>query len=227
MSTDFDTSTIKRVNWQDLKAILPDFANELKLDTDLLAQLGLQTKTRNLIDYGPAALSRLEARAMKDFDVRKQLESTARANFDAQAQTHALCLSLMESRNLSDLARRLDHEIVTRFGLVSASLALEDTGRVPHGWMSLADGGVDYIVGETALSLLGPEGNCRAIFGDNVSHIKSAAVLRIALWRENRVGLIAFGSRDFEGFSPEMGAELIAFVARVVERVADRWPVLA
>ncbi len=51
-------------------------------------------------------------------------------------------------------------------------------------------------------------------------------MLRIALWREGRPGLVAFGSHDFEGFSENMGAELVAFVARIIERVADRWPVL-
>ena len=39
---------------------------------------------------------------------------------------------------------------------------------------------------------------------------------------------VAFGSPapDPEGFSHDMGAELVAFVARVVERTAERWPVL-
>ena len=39
-------------------------------------------------------------------------------------------------------------------------------------------------------------------------------------------GTAAFGSTDPEGFTPEMGAELVAFLARVVERTAERWPLL-
>ena len=29
-----------------------------------------------------------------------------------------------------------------------------------------------------------------------------------------------------EGFTAQMGCELVAFIARVVERTAERWPIL-
>ena len=125
-------------------------------------------------------LREIRERALKDFDIRRQLEMTARANFDAQSQTHGLVLSLMEARNHSDLARRLNEEVRHRFGLVAATIALEDTGAVPLGWKTLDYGGVDYIIGETGLSLLGPDGVCRVLFDDDVKRVKSAAVLRIA-----------------------------------------------
>ena len=35
-------------------------------------------------------------------------------------------------------------------------------------------------------------------------------------------GLLGFGSGDPEGFMPDMGPELVAFMARVVERLARR-----
>ena len=230
MSSESGIPTLDVDEWQALRRHLiehaGEFAQNIGRDKALLDALGLQPKSKHLIDFGPAALSRLEARALKDFDIRRQLEMTAKANFEAQNQTHGLALSLMEARNHSDLARRLSEEAQNRFGLIAASIALEDTGPVPLGWKMLDDGGVDYIVGERGLSLLGPDAVCRVLFDDDVRRIKSAAVLRIALWREGRPGLVAFGSADFDGFSPEMGAELVAFVARIVERVADRWPVL-
>ncbi|MGA9659335.1 MAG: DUF484 family protein [Asticcacaulis sp.] len=231
MSSDGTITSVDLDDWQALRRHLilyaSEFSQEIVRDAELMNALGLQAKARHLIDFGPAALSRLEARALKDFDQRRQLEMTARANFDAQSQTHALCLSLMEARNHSDLARRLNDEVRRRFGLIAATIALEDTGTVPLGWQTLDYGGVDYIVGETGLSLLGPEGVCRVLFEDNVKRIKSAAVMRVAMWREGRPGLVSFGSSDYDGFSPDMGAELVAYVARVVERVADRWPVMS
>ncbi|MGM9451549.1 DUF484 family protein [Klebsiella sp. K47] len=36
--------------------------------------------------------------------------------------------------------------------------------------------------------------------------------------------MCAFGSGEDDGFTPAMGCELVAFVARVVERMAERWP---
>jgi len=226
MSSDGSTPILELDDWLTLRRQLTRHAEALHRDKGLLDALGLQPKARHLIDFGPAALSRLEQRALKDFDVRRQLEMTAKANFDAQNQTHGLALALLESRNHADLARRLNEESRTRFGLISATIALEDTAPVPLGWQTLDDGGVEYIIGETGLSLLGPEGVCRVLFGDDVRRIKSAALLRIALWREGRPGIVAFGSHDYDGFSENMGAELVAFVARIVERVAERWPVL-
>ena len=38
--------------------------------------------------------------------------------------------------------------------------------------------------------------------------------------------MLIFAAADPGAFSPEMGAELVAFLARVVERTAERWPVL-
>ena len=52
------------------------------------------------------------------------------------------------------------------------------------------------------------------------------AMVRMAIWEPSREGLLAFGSEDEHGFTEDMGAELVAFLARVVERTAERWPVL-
>ncbi len=51
-------------------------------------------------------------------------------------------------------------------------------------------------------------------------------MVRLAIWAPARQGIMAFGSPDPEGFTGDMGAELVAFLARVVERTAERWPVL-
>jgi hypothetical protein len=52
------------------------------------------------------------------------------------------------------------------------------------------------------------------------------AMVRMAIWEPSRQGLLAFGSPDPEGFTEDMGTELVAFLARVVERTAERWPIL-
>jgi hypothetical protein len=45
------------------------------------------------------------------------------------------------------------------------------------------------------------------------------------MWSPARQGVLAFGSPDPDGFTADMGCELVAFLARVVERTAERWPV--
>jgi uncharacterized protein YigA (DUF484 family) len=46
----------------------------------------------------------------------------------------------------------------------------------------------------------------------------------MAIWEPASAALLAFGPADPGGFTPDMGAELVAFLARVVERTAERWP---
>ncbi|HTN42116.1 MAG TPA: DUF484 family protein, partial [Asticcacaulis sp.] len=87
MSTEGNITFPDLDGWQAMRRHLIEHADDIRRDAALLEALGLQSKTKHLIDFGPAALSRLEARALKDFDVRRQLEMTARANFDAQSQT--------------------------------------------------------------------------------------------------------------------------------------------
>jgi uncharacterized protein YigA (DUF484 family) len=64
------------------------------------------------------------------------------------------------------------------------------------------------------------------LFGERGEAVRSMAMVRMAMWEPARQGLIAFGSTDAEGFTADMGSELVAFLARVVERTAERWPVL-
>jgi uncharacterized protein YigA (DUF484 family) len=64
------------------------------------------------------------------------------------------------------------------------------------------------------------------LFGPQHGEIRSVALVRMAIWEPSRQGLLAFGSTDAEGFTPDMGSELVAFLARVVERTAERWPLL-
>jgi uncharacterized protein YigA (DUF484 family) len=200
----------------------PDF---LRADDGLLAELGLKVSD-NVVDFAPAALARVHAEHQREAAQRREMEETARANFAAQAQTHGAVVDLLDARNLSDLARRLDELARARFGLASGVIALECEGLPPAGWVGLVEGQVDLILGgsrqlarmgfsPTALGLFEPE-----------AEIRSMAMVRMAIWEPSRQGVLAFGSPAPEGFTPDMGTELVAFLARVVERTAERWPLL-
>lgn len=215
------------LHWPEVRAFLQAHPELLTSDRELLEMLGLvATAPNRVVDFGRAALARLEAKAARETGARRAVEQLARSNFTAQAQTHAVVVDLLESRNHSDLARRLDHGARTRFGLVGAVIGMDGPDAVPFGWRKLDDGGVDYLLGEDGLAGMGPDFVSEALFGDLAGHIRSAAVVRMALWSPARHALVAFGSPEPEGFTPEMGSELVAFLARVVERTAERWPVL-
>jgi uncharacterized protein YigA (DUF484 family) len=201
----------------------PDF---LRDDPDLLTELGLRVDMANVVDFGPAALARAAEAHKREAKVRRALEATARANFSAQAQTHAAVIDVLDSRNHSDLARRVDEMAALRFNLAAGVIVLEGPGRAPAGWHALVEGQIDMILGEHGVARMGFHAPALGLFGDKIDAIRSMALVRMALWEPSRQGILAFGSSDPDGFSQDMGAELVAFLARVVERTAERWPVL-
>ena len=214
------------LSWPLVRAWLSAHPEHLMADRELLATIGLSLTGPNVVDFARAALTRLERTAARETGARRQIEQIARANFAAQAQTHAAVVELLDARNHTDLARRLDDVSRLRFGLTAGVIALEEPGGTPFGWRPMDDGVVDLLFGHDGLSRLGPDEGNEALFGERAAEVKSSALVRLALWAPTRPALVAFGSPDPEGFTPEQGAELVAFVARVVERVAERWPVL-
>lgn len=211
-----------QAGWPSVRGFLVSHPNLVREDADLLGHLGLRIDAANVVEFGPAALARHIDAHRRESSARQELEATARANFAAQAQCHAGVVDILESRSNSDLARRLDETAQLRFGLVSGSIAVE--GKVPAGWVRLDEGMVDMVLGEDRLTRLGETSFAALLFPDAAQPVQSVALVRLSLWQ--RTGLIAFGSADADAFTADMGCELIAFIARVVERTAERWPVL-
>ena len=225
------SSTPEEPHWPEIRVWLQANPQTLLDDRSLLEEIGLKPHGRNVVEFGRAALTRLEEVAEREADARKRIESIARANFAAQTQTHVAALDLMEARNPSDLSRRLDAVAQGRFGLVGAAIALEKPGGVPFGWKSLEIGGVDALLGEHGLTWLGQNFAGLDLFGAAEDEVRSVALIRMAPQFPGsdapaRHAICAFGSPDEDGFTPTMGCELVAFIARVVERTAERWPIL-
>ena len=196
----------------------------LRQDGALLTDLGLRSSVANVVDFGPVALSRVAAAHRRESGERKRLEAVARANFQAQAQTHAAVIDLLESRSHTDLARRIDDLARLRFGLEAGIIGLEGPGQAPSGWRAFVEGQVDLLLGPRRLALMGRVPTALGLFGDAAPRIGSVALIRLAMWEPAREGLIAFGSNDEAAFTADMGADLVTFLARVAERTAERWP---
>jgi uncharacterized protein YigA (DUF484 family) len=210
----------------EVRRFLSDNPDFLKDDAALLAELGLKPDAANVVEFGPAALARVHEAHKRESRARKHLEATARANFAAQAQTHGAVVDLLDARNHADLARRVDELAQLRFGLSAGVVALEGPERTPAGWRVMPEGGIDLVIGHQRVALMGFQPTALGLFGERAPEIQSMAMVRMAIWEPARSGLLAFGSTDPDGFTADMGAELVAFLARVVERTAERWPVL-
>jgi len=200
----------------------PDFLRE---DAELLSALGLRADAANVVEFGPAAISKVARAHRQETTVRRQLETVAEANFAAQSQTHEAVIELLEARNHADLAARLNRLAEARFDLAAAVIALEGPERVPAGWRALAEGQADLTLGRNKAARLGVLPTALGLFGDRAPQIGSLALIRLSLFSPERVGLLAFASADEAAFQPDMGHQLIDFLARVVERTAERWPI--
>jgi hypothetical protein len=201
----------------------PEFVRD---DPELIQALGLRIDAANVVDFGPAALSRVTQAHRKESSVRRRLEAVAQANFDAQARTHEAVIELMGARNLSDLADRLDTLAQSHFDLAAAVIALEGPENTPAGWRPLAEGQCDLTLGPNKAARLGAVPTARGLFVSGPAEIGSVALIRLSIWESARTGILAFASTDEAAFAADMGHELIDFLARVVERTAERWPLI-
>ena len=210
-------------NQEVMRGLLLGNPHWLRGDPQLLSDLGLRLDAANIVDFGPVALSRVSAAHQRESSARKRLETMARANFAAQTQTHAAVIDVLGSDDLADVAKQVDQLARLRFGLAFGGLAVEG-GETPSGWVTLVEGQTDLILGEGVDSRLGRLPTAAGLFGGLAPVIESAALARLTMWSPARHGVIAFGSVDADAFTPEMGAELVVFLAKVVERTAERWP---
>ena len=211
-----------------VRRFLSDNPEFITGDDGLLDELGLKVAAGgNVVEFAPAAMARIHAAHQQEATQRQQIEETARANFSAQAATHGAVVDLLDARNHSDLARRVDELAQQRFGLVAGVIALETEDLPPAGWKMLVESQVDLLLGgPQRLARMGFAPTALGLFTERADEIKSMAMVRMAIWEPSRQGLLAFGSADPEGFTEDMGTELVAFLARVVERTAERWPTL-
>lgn len=188
-------------------------------DEALLAELGLRRQDSSVIDFSHTALARTGAAHAREAQARQRLEAIAEANYAAQSQTLASALDLMDARDNTDLAIRLDRIARGRFGLVAGCLALE--GETPQRWRPLAPGQVDLLLGPNAETRLGVVPTALGLFGGLAPVIGSVALIRLRT--PAGAGLFALAAGESDTFTPDLGAELILFLAQVTGRMANRW----
>jgi len=210
----------------EVRALLRRRPELLREDPELLAELGLRVDAANVVDFGPVALSRAARAHRQETGARRRLEAVARANFEAQARAHQAAIALIGAHDHADLALTLDELARFGFALVAGVVALEGPGAVPQGWRTLAEGQSDLVLGEASSARLGVVPTALGLFGDRAPMIGSVAVVRLGMFSPERRGVLGFGAADETAFSVRMGHELVDFLARVVERTAERWPIL-
>ncbi len=211
---------------------------ELVLSDDMVmrALLGSTAQgARNIVDLRDKLVERLEGRLDKLVHTNRSVIAAAYENVAGTQQMHRAILALIDAPDLGEFLRRLTRDVPAMVGVEDARLGLEAevdeigpaalaeglAGRVllmPYGSID------EYMMLEGApppgqVMLRGCGEEAEIIFGE-MTRTRSEALLRLDM--AGSAGLLAFGTRDPDRFSPDQGTDLLTFFSGVVERLMTR-----
>ena len=177
----------------------------------------------SIIDFDTAARLHLEGKVRRLSMERDALVQTMRENHAAMAQVHSAVLALVDAHDLNVLDQRLDGHVRRALG-VDVLMVLVENLHAPAQARALcgADEGLVAKIMGARHERLGPaRPDFAQVFGDRHEELGSGALLRLNV--RGRDGLLALGSRNRLAFKPDQGADMAAFLARVIERLAAAW----
>jgi len=200
----------------------PDFLSHHPQALDMLAPPE-RFDGRRVVDMQNMMMRRLQERMERLRADAGEVVAITRANLSSQARTHAVVLALMEAQDVNAFLRVIAEDLPILLDLDAAVLAFEEDifpefhspiiARIPQGTVA------ELMLGKEALlraSLAIEEG----IYAAAAPLIQSDGLGRLSV---NGVpGLMCLGSR-YEGmFEPGQGLDLFMFLARAIERMAER-----
>jgi len=206
----------------------PDF---LARNPDLLESLEWPERWRGdgVVDMQRFMVDRLRGEIDNLRDATQDVIETSRWNMSVQQRTHAAVLAMLAADGLDPLFRLISEELPLVLGIDVMTIGFEPafppmTRLIAPEVHSLAPGSVDKLLGTGGeISLRTGLADDGTVFGPAAELVSSVALIRINPGAEAPVGLFALGAREPDFFQPGQGTELIAFLARVVERCVERW----
>ncbi len=198
----------------------PELARELKLPTDSGDAISLvEFQLRKLRDH----IRQLE----KEND---HMIETARINSVLFEKTRSLVLSLLDARDLADLAIVLDEKLANGFDIPVVRLLLSDQFNIVDGLSliqavkaeSLEEGGkLAQTVSDKAPSIGRLTRDRRtALFGEDADTIESSATL--ALVRGHTYGLLALGHPDPAHFQSNQDTLFLDHIGEALALILPR-----
>ena len=191
----------------------------------------------NVIDMRGMAMERLEARLDRLVDTHRNVLSAAYENLASTQQVHRAVDRMLEPLEFEEFLRLLESEIAQILGVDKIVLLLEsaqathepaverfgsvlrvvDCGFIA-GYLNSARGSKPRRV--TLRRLNAP---LAAVYGPGHEAIRSEACLALDFGADRLPGLLVFGAKDADKFSPHQGTDLLSFFAGVFEKTIRRW----
>ncbi|MCC7035819.1 MAG: DUF484 family protein [Alphaproteobacteria bacterium] len=220
----------KDISEEDVIAFLRKKKDFFRDNPELLEELSApgQDRGRGVVDFQQVLVERLKSDKSNAHKVQKELIETFRANMSTQSRIQTAVLVILEAETFEEFIETITQDLPVLLDVDTINLVIEATSKeVPfvnqagirfakpgfvRGWLGDGD------------ALLQPNINGHEeIFGPGAGLVKSHALLRIEISTNTPAGIIAFGSRNPEAFSPEQAIDQVGFLAQVVERCFRIW----
>ncbi|WP_321395221.1 DUF484 family protein [Emcibacter sp.] len=181
-----------------------------------------------VVDFQQVMLEKLQQQIAELKDFHGSLIDATRNNMSTQQQVHDAALALMEAEGLTELSHTLvsDWPQMLAVDVIAVCFEKGHDKQIPAlpEARPLKKGQVDKLLGrEDACLLRGDVEVLEDIFGPATELIKAEALIRIPATDHYPEGLLAFGSRDPNMFTPGQGTELLRFLEGVFGLYLQRW----
>ncbi|WP_417316748.1 DUF484 family protein [Emcibacter sp.] len=181
-----------------------------------------------VVDFQQVMLERLQQEIGELKDFHSSLIDASRNNMSTQQQVHTAALALMQANSIDEISHLLVSDWPQMLSVDVIAVCFEDghdlkTPPLPEA-RTLKKGQVDTLLGrEDACLLRGDVEVLEEIFGPATELIKAEALIRIPATDCYPIGLLAFGSRDPDMFTPGQGTELLRFLEAAFGLYLQRW----
>ncbi|MHA1113160.1 MAG: DUF484 family protein [Alphaproteobacteria bacterium] len=157
------------------------------------------------------------------------LLGTSRANLAAQRRIHKAVLALLAAGDFAHLIEIVTIDLALLLDADVAALCVERQADQPRpadcGGVHIMDSGaVDAVLGSGSDVVLCADGaGDVGVFGAAAGLVRSAALIRLKIGSAAPPALLALGARQPGKFRTGQGTELLAFLARILERCIGTW----
>lgn len=224
------SAAAKDLTDEDVIAYLRKKKDFFRDNPELLEELSApgQDRGRGVVDFQQVLVERLKSDKSNAHKVQKELIETFRANMSNQSRIQTAVLVVLEAETFEEFVETITQDLPVLLDVDTITLVIEATSKeVPFvnvaGMRFVKPGFVRSWLGDGD-ALLQPNINGHEeIFGPGAGLVKSHALLRLEISTNTPAGIIAFGSRNPDAFSPDQAIDQVGFLAQVVERCFRIW----
>ena len=201
-------------------------------DAELIAAILPPSRVsgRNVVDMQQFVIGKLQSQVRTLRDIQSELIEASSLNSLAREQVHAAALALLDARDFGQFLEYVTSPggLARVLGTRAAAFCIESESGVAgigiRAVRVLELGGVARIMGgNSSFRLSANVRGSRGLYGHLAEEVRSEALVRLDFSPASPPGLLALGGGAAEQFHPDQAADLLEFLARIVERCVRRW----